>query len=64
MKLLKNLYISRYISVQGNIDGSDEEVHKFVKAADKLAAYIKCIEEIKRGPNLLSKNSLYKDLIQ
>ena len=27
----------------------DEEIHKIVKAADKLAAYIKCIEEEKCG---------------
>jgi 5'-deoxynucleotidase len=45
--------------------GSDEEVHKFVKAADKLAAYIKCIEEIKCGNSEFTKakNSLYKDLM-
>ena len=35
--------------------GSDEEVHKFVKAADKLAAYIKCIEEIKCGNSEFTK---------
>ena len=28
---------------------SDEAVHRIVKAADKLSAYIKCIEELKAG---------------
>ncbi len=27
----------------------DEDIHRFVKAADKLSAYIKCVEEIKAG---------------
>ncbi len=27
----------------------DEEISRFVKAADKLSAYIKCIEELKAG---------------
>ena len=27
----------------------DPEVHKLVKAADKLSAYIKCVEELKAG---------------
>ena len=29
----------------------DEELYKYVKAADKLSAYIKCIEERKAGNN-------------
>lgn len=29
--------------------GTDEDVHRIVKAADKLSAYIKCIEELKAG---------------
>ncbi len=29
----------------------DEEVHRLVKAADKLSAYIKCVEELKAGNN-------------
>lgn len=29
--------------------GEDEDVHRLVKAADKLSAYIKCIEELKAG---------------
>ena len=28
---------------------TDEEVHTIVKAADKLSAYIKCLEELKAG---------------
>ena len=27
----------------------DETVHRIVKAADKLSAYIKCVEELKAG---------------
>lgn len=29
----------------------DEEVHTLVKAADKLSAYLKCVEELKAGNN-------------
>jgi len=31
------------------IQCTDEQVHRIVKAADKLAAYIKCVEELKAG---------------
>lgn len=27
----------------------DEDIHRIVKAADKLAAYLKCVEEVKAG---------------
>lgn len=30
-------------------DGEEKELHKFVKAADKISAYIKCIEEKRMG---------------
>lgn len=33
------------------LEERDEEVRRLVKAADKLAAYIKCLEEIKSGNN-------------
>jgi len=29
----------------------DAEIHRIVKAADKLSAYIKCVEELKAGNN-------------
>lgn len=29
----------------------DPEIHRIVKAADKLSAYIKCVEELKAGNN-------------
>ena len=32
-------------------ESSDKNVAQFVKAADKLAAYIKCLEELKAGNN-------------
>ena len=31
------------------IKDEDETVHRLVKAADKLSAYIKCVEELKAG---------------
>ena len=31
--------------------GEDPEIHRLVKAADKLSAYIKCVEELKAGNN-------------
>ena len=33
------------------LDQDDDELHPIVKAADKLSAYIKCIEERKAGNN-------------
>ena len=41
----------------------DDSVHSFVKAADKLAAYVKCLEELKAGNNefrLAAQQSLEK----
>jgi 5'-deoxynucleotidase len=40
------------------------ETKRFVKAADKLAAYIKCIEEIKSGNSefIKAKSTIYKEL--
>ncbi len=34
---------------------ADEQMRRFVKAADKISAYIKCIEEMKMGNNEFSK---------
>ena len=31
------------------LHGGDREAHRIVKAADKLSAYIKCLEELKAG---------------
>lgn len=33
------------------LDSPDPDIHRIVKAADKLSAYIKCIEELKAGNN-------------
>lgn len=43
----------------------DLQVKKFVKAADKLAAYIKCIEETSLGNKDFekAKNAAYKELL-
>ncbi len=40
----------------------DEEIEKLVKAADKISAYIKCVEETAAGNNefATAKTSLYK----
>ena len=34
---------------------SDPEIHALVKAADKLSAYLKCVEELKAGNNEFKK---------
>ncbi len=36
-------------SYESALRGSDKEVAELVKAADKLSAYIKCLEELKAG---------------
>ncbi|NCD34578.1 MAG: 5'-deoxynucleotidase [Spartobacteria bacterium] len=41
---LRDEYQSLFFS-----EGDDEEVHKIVKAADKLCAYLKCLEELQAG---------------
>lgn len=45
-------------------EAEDEEVWKTVKAADKLSAYIKCIEEEKSGNSEFTnaKQSIYREL--
>lgn len=44
----------------------DEQVHRLVKAADKLSAYLKCVEELKAGNNefKLAKEQTYSALEQ
>ena len=42
----------------------DKEHWQIVKAADKICAYLKCIEELKAGNrNLKRQNAIYKDLV-
>ena len=43
---------------------ADSIEYRFVKAADKLCAYIKCLEELKAGNNefLQAKNKIYSQL--
>jgi len=48
------------------IPGEEDEEHwQIVKAADKICAYLKCIEELKAGNREFekAKNTIYKDLI-
>ena len=42
----------------------DKDIHRIVKAADKLSAYIKCVEEIKAGNNefRLAAEQTYRSL--
>ncbi|MBP5242068.1 MAG: 5'-deoxynucleotidase [Clostridia bacterium] len=46
------------------LSDEDSEEYKLVKAADRLAAYIKCIEELRSGNNefIKAKKSIEKDL--
>lgn len=51
-KLLSTLPEALRGTYEGILSGADsEELHDIVKAADKLSAYIKCIEERKAGNN-------------
>ena len=45
---------------------SGEEYKRIVKAADRISAYIKCIEEIKAGNNEFKKagESIYQSILQ
>ena len=36
-------------SYKPHLRESDPEIHAYVKAADKLSAYLKCVEEVKAG---------------
>lgn len=40
---------------EGALCGGDETVRRLVKAADKLSAYIKCVEEVKSGNSEFQK---------
>ncbi len=46
LSLLPEEMRSAYVPI---LNEEDEEIHAIVKAADKLAAYIKCLEELKAG---------------
>lgn len=63
-KLLKMLPDEFQSTFEDILSDNDTEIHKFVKAADKLAAYIKCIEEVKCGNSefLKAKKTIYNDL--
>ena len=50
-KLLSMLPEKLQESYRPLLKESDEEIRKVVKAADKLSAYIKCLEELKAGNN-------------
>jgi len=48
-KLLTTLPVELRPSYENLLSPANDDVHTLVKAADKLAAYIKCIEELKTG---------------
>ena len=48
-KLLSLLPEELRESYRGALHGDEPEIHRLVKAADKLSAYIKCLEELKAG---------------
>ena len=50
-KLLNTLPAELRQAFSGYMQEDDADVHDIVKAADKLSAYIKCIEERKAGNN-------------
>ena len=48
------------------IYSEDAEIHRLVKAADKLSAYIKCVEELKAGNNEFKRaaEQTYRALVE
>lgn len=49
LSLLPSDLQDSYAPLLGGDSESDAELHKLVKAADKLSAYVKCLEELKGG---------------
>ncbi len=63
-KLLDTLPKELHASFEPFINGEDR-LHDLVKAADKISAYIKCIEERKAGNNeFLSAEKQTKDMLE
>ena len=54
-KLLSMLPEDLRVDFEEVITIPDPEVHALVKAADKLSAYLKCVEELKAGNNEFKK---------
>lgn len=48
------------------LPNEDSEEYKIMKCADKISAYIKCLEEVKWGNSefIKAKETIYKDLIK
>lgn len=63
-KLIQMLPPEFHSTFEEILSEDDIEIHKFIKAADKLAAYIKCIEEVKSGNSefIKAKNTIFNDL--
>lgn len=59
-KLLNMLPIELQMDYEQLIHQPDDDSHRLVKAADKIAAYCKCVEELKAGNNefIKAKDSL------
>lgn len=56
LSMLPKKLVENYTSILFHED-KDPEMWKIVKAADRIAAYIKCIEEVKAGNNEFKKAS-------
>lgn len=54
-KLLSMLPEDLRVDFEEAITIPDPEIHALVKAADKLSAYLKCVEELKAGNNEFKK---------
>ena len=64
-KLLNTLPAELRSAFSGYVHEEDEEVKAIVKAADKLSAYIKCIEERKAGNNeFLSAEKQTREILE
>ena len=48
-RLLRMLPLELRPEFEPYLRESDPEIHAYVKAADKLSAYLKCVEEVKAG---------------
>ncbi len=52
LEMLPREFVPHYATlIHGSETNEDEAIHELVHAADKLAAYIKCIEELSQGNN-------------
>lgn len=65
LSMLPNELVDNYKSLLFHNE-DDKDLYKIVKAADKIAAYIKCLEEIKAGNNEFKRagETIYNGIIK